>query len=93
MKKLILSIAATALCASASAQYIIVNDELPISASDVEKITYEEDNQFDDTLLPGRLTSDPKTTIFSQALQLTGLADTLRTYIYDNYKGEAWKYY
>ena len=86
MKKLLLSIAAATLCASASAQYIVVDDELPISANDVEKITYEEDEQFDEILLPGKLASDPKTTIFSQALQLTGLADSLRTYIYDNYK-------
>lgn len=93
MKKLLLSMATLALCASASAQYIIVNDELPISANDVEKITYEEDEQFESSLLPGQLASDPKTTIFSQALQLTGLADTLQTYIYDNYIGGGEKYY
>lgn len=92
MKKLLLSIAATALCASASAQYIIVNDELPLSVSDVDKITYEQDDQFDKILLPGKLASDPKTSIFSQALQLTGLADTLRTYIYENYNRGIEKY-
>lgn len=93
MKKLLLSMATLALCASASAQYIIVNDDLPISISDVEKITYENDDQFESSLLPGQLASDPKTTIFSQALQLTGLADTLQTYIYDNYIGGGEKYY
>lgn len=93
MKKLLLSIAAATLCASASAQYIVVNDELPISANDVEKITYEEDDQFDEILLPGKLASDPKTTIFSQALQLTGLADSLQAYIYENYNRGTEKYY
>lgn len=85
MKKMLLSIAAAALSASASAQYIIVNDDMPISINDVEKITYEADDQFEASLLPGRLANDPKTTIFSQALQLTGLADSLRAYIYDDF--------
>lgn len=59
-------------------QYILVNDELPILADDVEKITYEEDPLFEGTLLTGSLAADPKTQLFSQALKLTGLADTLR---------------
>ena len=92
MKKMLLSIAAAALSASASAQYIIVNDDMPISINDIEKITYEADDQFEASLLPGRLANDPKTTIFSQALQLTGLADSLRAYIYDNYNGDS-RYY
>lgn len=45
MKKMLLSIAAAALSASASAQYIIVNDDMPISINDIEKITYEADDQ------------------------------------------------
>lgn len=86
MKKVLLSIAATALCASATAQYVIVNNELPILASDVEKITYEEDEQFKDSLLPSVLAADPKTQLFSNALQLTGLAEMLSDYYYPNYQ-------
>ena len=86
MNRLLLSIAAAALSMTASAQYILVNDELPIPASEVKKITYEQDDQFDASLLPGCIASDAKISLFSQALKLTGLADTLRTYIYDNYQ-------
>ena len=93
MNRLLLSIAAAALSMTASAQYILVNDELPIPASEVEKITYEQDDQFDASLLPGCIASDAKISLFSQALKLTGLADTLRTYIYDNYQRDIDKYY
>lgn len=87
MKKLLLSIAIAALCTTATAQqYIIVNGEMPVLASDVKKITYEEDARFENGLLAGALATDAKTTLFSQALQLTGLADTLRIYNYDDYK-------
>ena len=83
MKRLISSLAVAVFCITASAQqYIVVNGEVPILASDVEKITYGVDDQFEQILLPGALALDPKTTIFSQALQLTGLADTLKTYLY-----------
>ena len=82
MNRLLLSIAAAALSMTASAQYILVNDELPIPASDVEKITYEQDDQFEELLLTNQLASDQKITIFAQALKLTGLIDTLRTYMY-----------
>jgi len=82
MRKLILSIAVVALSMPASAQYILVNDELPIPVSDVDKITYEHDDEFDKQLLPSQLAGDQKISIFTQALQLTGLADTLKTYAY-----------
>ena len=83
MKRLIFSLTLAVSCIAASAQqYIVVNGEPPILASDVEKITYEVDDQFDQILLPGALALDPKTTIFSAALQLTGLVDTLKTYLY-----------
>ena len=87
MNRRFLLMAAAAFCLTAHAQYIIINDELPILASDVETITYELDDQFESSLLPSRLASDQKTKIFSQALQLTGLADTLRNYIYEDYDG------
>ena len=87
MKKLLLPIAVAALCTTTTAQqYIIVNGEMPVLATDVEKISYEEDARFKDDLLDGALAADAKTTLFSQALQLTGLADTLRIYNYDDYK-------
>ena len=46
MKKLLLTVAVLVLCMSVTAQqYIIVDNELPIQASDVDKITYEQDEQ------------------------------------------------
>lgn len=84
MNRLLLSIAATAISMTVSAQYILVNSELPIPASEVEKITYEQDDQFENLLLPGQLASDQKITIFTQALKLTGLADTLKAYVCTN---------
>lgn len=85
MKNVLLSIFAFALSTSASAQFVIVDDELPVLASDIDKITYEENDRFSELLLPACLANNPKTTIFSQALQLTGLADTLQAWNYDNY--------
>lgn len=81
MKKVILTILAAGLLQSASAQqYVIVDGELPIIASDISKITYEADDQFASTLLDAQLAADPNTQLFAQALQLTGLADTLKAY-------------
>ena len=83
-----------ALCLPATAQqYIIVNDEVPILASDVEKITYGPDLQFETRLLPGMLAADPETQLFSQALQLTGLADTLDNCIYKDYEAPSERKY
>lgn len=96
MNRLLLSIAATAISMTISAQYILVNDELPIPASDVDKITYEPDEQFEESLLPGQLDGDQKITIFAEALKLTGLADTLKTYMYvhpDNPSNDQRYYY
>lgn len=87
MKKLLLSVAVAALCTATTAQqYIIVDDEIPVLATDVDKITYEQDDQFESRLLPDVLAADAKTKLFSEALQLTGLADTLRQYYYADYK-------
>ena len=93
MKKVILPFVAAALLQTAHAQrFVIVNDETPIPAADIEKITYEVDDQFEASLLSARLAADPKTKLFSEALQLTGLADTLKTYWIDYYH-EPTKYY
>ena len=86
MKKLILTVAVLALCMSATAQqYIIVDNKLPILASDVDKITYEQDEQFNSRLLPAVLAADPKAQLFSGALQETGMAEMLCNYEYENY--------
>ena len=81
MKKLILTLTATAMLMPAAAQqYVIVDNGVPLLLDDIEKITYEKDDEFETRMLPGKLAADPKTSLFSQALQLTGLADTLQLY-------------
>lgn len=74
-------------------RYVVVDDKIPVAVSDVEKITYAVDDQFETTLLPGRLAADAKTRLFSQALQETGLADTLRLYWIDYKCPYSGKYY
>ena len=95
MNRLLLSIAVAALSVSASAQrYILVNNEQPIPAEDVVNITYEEDSEFKNRPLPNVLADDARVTLFCQALQLTGLADTLKASEYAGYKApEEQKYY
>ena len=90
MKKLILSFAVAMLCVPATAQqYIIVDNETPILASDVDKITYEQDEQFSSSLLPSVLAADPKAQLFSGALQATGIAEMLNNYQYDGCQAPA----
>ncbi len=87
MNRLLLSIAVAALSVPASAQqYILVNNEQPIPAEDVVNITYEEDSEFKNRPLPNVLADDARVTLFCLALQLTGLADTLKTCEYAGYK-------
>ena len=79
MNRLILSIAVVALSLPTAAQhYILVNNEDPIPFEDVVNITYEKDSEFKNRILPNVLSNDARVTLFSQALQLTGLADTLK---------------
>ena len=54
MKNVLLSIFAFALSTSASAQFVIVDDELPVLASDIDKITYEENFGVVVACLPGQ---------------------------------------
>ena len=90
MKKLILSFAVAMLCVPATAQqYIIVDNETPILASDVDKITYEQDEQFSSSLLTSVLAADPKAQLFSGALQETGIAEMLNNYQYDGCQAPA----
>ena len=84
MKKLILSFAVAVLCVPTTAQqYIIVDNETPILVSDVDKITYEQDEQFSSSLLPAVLAADPKAKLFSGALQETGMTEMLCNYEYE----------
>ena len=86
MKKLILSFAVALLCVPTTAQqYIIINNETPILVSDVDKITYEQDEQFSSHLLPAVLAADPKARLFSGALQETGMTEMLCNYEYEYY--------
>lgn len=94
MKKLILTLTATAMLMPAAAQqYVIVDNGVPILLDDIEKITYEKDDEFETRMLPGKLAADPKTSLFSQALQLTGLADTLQLYWKPDYMPSPNRYY
>ena len=78
MKKQILFLAVAIATMSVSAQQLlIINNEQAIALSDFDHISYEANPTFADELLPGKLTSDPNITIFSEALKLTGLADSL----------------
>ena len=86
MKKLILSFVVAVLCVSVTAQqYIIVDNETPILVSDVDKITYEQDEQFSSRLLPAVIAADPKAQLFSGALQETGMTEMLCNYEYEYY--------
>ena len=80
-----LLLAAASLQVSAQ-QYVVLNDELPIPMESVDYITYEADPDFEASLLPGQMNTDKQVSIFTEALRLTGLADTLRTYWYPDYQ-------
>ena len=87
MNRHLLFIAVIALSLPAAAQrYILVNNEDPIPVEDVLNITYEEDSEFEVRTLPMVLADDAKVTLFNQALQLTGLADTLKASKYADYE-------
>lgn len=93
----ILSMMAGCFVTASAQQYLIVeNDQFKgiggsvlaaeaLSVDQIAKITYEADPDFDSKLLPGMLATDTKTTIFSAALQLTGLADSLKKVIHQGY--------
>lgn len=105
MKKLLLSLflATVSLSPAFAQQFALIRnttfknvgstttDFVAIPVNQIDKITYERGGE--DRLLPDQLATDPKTTIFSAALQLTGLADTLRNHIYADYKQYGRYYY
>lgn len=78
MKKLLLTLAVAALSVCGSAQQFVLVNGQPILASEIESITYAPDDQF--RLLPDVVAADAQTSLFSQALELTGLADSLKAY-------------
>lgn len=89
MKKTLLFLLMTAAAAVAQAQQFVIIDshegQTVIPAEDIESITYERSEEFYDRLLPAALAADSHTTIFSQALQATGLADSLMAFADFNY--------
>lgn len=62
-----------------------ITDDVAIPADQIAKITYDRETN-GTTLLSDSMAADPKLTIFTAALKLTGLADTLRNFIYADYK-------
>ena len=79
--------------------YVVVNDdELPMPLSEVERITYQTDDQFRQTLLPSVMAADANVSIFAEALKRTALADSLEAYIDPEFhseykKGDKYYYY
>ena len=91
MKKIILSIlTATSVLPLMAQRYVIVDDDQPILASEIDRISYEANPKFHDDMLMEQLASDPKTSLFTQALRLTGFADSLQSFIFHaDYAGHA----
>ena len=78
MRRLIFFLAEAGAALTATAQqFVLINDEA-IRADDIREIRFVEDPDF--KLLPDVMAADPKATLFSQALQLTGMADSLQAY-------------
>ena len=87
MKKLFLSlfVAIAAVPRLQAQQLLIVNDTVAIDIHDIDHISYAADPETPYLLTNEKLAVDPNTTLFSQALQLTGLADSLLVYEDENY--------
>ena len=98
MKKLILSLIVIATSLTAMAQQfviidgqvdkgygVVVQEQQAFLADDIESIRYEKDPEF--ILMADAIAGDQKIQLFSQALQLTGLADSLSAYYDYDYDG------
>ena len=87
MRRLFLSlfVAIAAVPTLQAQQLLIVNDNVAIDIHDIDHISYAADPETPYLLTGEMLAVDPKTTLFSQALQLTGLADSLLVYEDENY--------
>lgn len=89
MKRLFLSIITVASVLAVQAQrLLIVNDTLAIDVKDIDYISFTKDPQSPYRLLPEELAIDPNTTIFYQALQQTGLVDSLLVFEDSNYPND-----
>lgn len=86
MKRLITTISMALAVISISAQRLLIvgSDKYEwterYALSDIERVTYEEDIEFTNNLLANKIALDEKTTIFSAALKITGLADSINVY-------------
>jgi len=84
MKKLMIIVALAVATLTAQAQRLLIvsgdwaHDRYLLS--DIERITYEEDIEFTNSLLPYRIAADPKTQIFGEALKLTGIDKLIAKY-------------
>lgn len=78
MKKLLLTLMVAVSTLTATAQQFVVVNGQAILADDIQSITYQTDPDFH--VLPEAIALDEKLQLFSQALQLTGLADSLVAY-------------
>ena len=99
MKKLILSLTVLAASLTAVAQQFVIVDgqvkEYPFLqgqqvflADEIESISYRIDPDF--RLMPELIVGDQNLKLFGQALQLTGLTDSLTAYYDYDYNGEAY---
>ena len=87
MRKLIISLflVITVVSTVQSQRLLIVNDSLAIDVKDIDHISYAADQQSPYRLICEQLAMDSKTTLFYQALQMTGLIDSLLVYEDENY--------
>ena len=87
MRRLFLSlfVAIAAVPTLQAQQLLNVNDNVAIDIHDIDHISYAADPETICLLMGEMLAVDPKTTLFSQALQLTGMADSLLVYEDENY--------
>ena len=89
MKRLALFLTFTTACILAGAQQFVViktqEGQEVIPAEDIECITLEQDADFHARLLPRAIAADERTQLFGQALQVTGLADSLLDFVDADY--------
>ena len=87
MRKLIISLFSvmTVVSTVQAQRLLIVNDTLAIDVKDIDHISYAADPQSPYLLMYEQLAADSKTTLFNQALRMTGLADSLTVYEDEHY--------
>ncbi len=89
MKRVVLFITLAAAVWTASAQQFVIiethDGQEVIPADDIECIMLEPDADFHARLLPRAIAADERTQLFGQALQATGLADSLMAFVDSSY--------